>query len=154
MKLERTFAAAALAALVLAAGCGEDDDSSDPATTTTAVSGPLVEYSRTGGIAAMEESLVIEADGTGTYEIGEPEPSSRKIELDENELDELGDLLAEASLDGEQGAPSGCADCFVYTVTAGDATASLDDVTLLDAPGSVQQLVGYLNDLAADAAAR
>jgi hypothetical protein len=152
------LAARALAASVLAAvalgligGCGEDEGEA-PDSPSPPSDGPLVEYSRTGGIAGIDERLRIEADGAATYAVGAPEPRRRSFALSETELEELNGLLDEVALDALEPMDSGCADCFVYTVAHAGETAALDDVTLLDAPGSVQQLIGFLNALAADAA--
>ncbi len=148
---QRTFAALALTALTLLAACGEGS-SEEPETPTTTTGGALVEYSRTGGVAGIDERLEIQADGTGTYGVGEPEPRDRPIELTEAGLEELKGLLEAAALNELEPAQTGCADCFIYTVTSGGASAQLDDVNLLDAPGSVQQLIGFLNELAAKSA--
>ena len=152
----RGLAATALAAIVLgliAGGCGSDEEQA-PDSPGPKGDGPLVSYSRTGGVAGIDERLQIEADGAGVYELGPPEPRRRSLELSEAELEELIGLVDEAALDAVEAEPSGCADCFVYTVAAAGSEVTLDDVTLLDAPGSVQQLIGFLNALAADVAAQ
>lgn len=155
MSAARGLATTALAtvALGLITGCGGDEEQG-PDSAGPQSGGPLVEYSRTGGVAGIDEGLRIEADGAGVYEVGQPEPRRQSLELSEAELEELSALVDEAALDAVEAEPSGCADCFVYTVAAAGNEVSLDDVTLLDAPGSVQQLIGFLNALAADVAVR
>jgi hypothetical protein len=52
---------ALLTALVVGAGCGSADAGTDPA--PGAVAGPLVSYERTGGIAGVDDRVVVSSGG-------------------------------------------------------------------------------------------
>lgn len=134
--------------LALLSGCGDDEAPDSP---TPPTDGQLVSYSRSGGIAGVDQVLTIDADGTGTYEVGQPEPERRSIELSAAELEELRGLLEAAALDAVEPEQTGCADCFVYTIDYAGTETTLDDVTLLDAPGSVQEVIAHLDRVAAEA---
>jgi hypothetical protein len=142
----------ALRALVLAtvtvlAGCGSSDDQS---TTGGPVqtNGALVTYTRTGGVGGIDEHLRIEPDGTATLSYGEPSNSERSFELTPTELDRINSLLDAADLDSmpTDPQPTGCADCFEYTVEYGGRTITYDDAS--PPPASVGELVTGLGDLA------
>ena len=139
-----------LVALVLASGCGDDDDAA-PDSPAPPTEGQLVSYSRSGGIAGIDQQLTIDVDGKGTYTVGQPEPARRSIQLTDAEVAELQALLEAAALDAVEPEQTGCADCFVYTINYAGTEAMLDDVTLLDAPGSVQEVIAYLDGVAAEA---
>jgi hypothetical protein len=140
-----------LTVLVLAAatavGCGgSDDESTTGAPVQT--NGALVTYTRTGGVGGIDEHLRIEPDGTATLSYGEPANSERSFDLSADELDRITGLLNAADL-GSMPAnpePTGCADCFVYTVEYGGRTVTYDDAT--PPPASVAELVTGLGDLA------
>lgn len=86
------------------AGCGEDAPPSDPSGTDE---GPPVTYSRSGGLSAVSEQLVVDRDGDARVESGPVgQPVSTELELTDLELDELMDMLDAAPLDAfEQSAP-------------------------------------------------
>lgn len=133
----------ALAILVLAAfaaGCGSDDE---PVVTYAT----LVTFTQTGGVAGMDESLKIEVDGHATITLGEPANEERSFELTEAELDRVTTLLDGADFDSMPATPepTGCADCFVYTVEHNGDSITYDDAT--DADPSVAELVAGLSEL-------
>jgi hypothetical protein len=137
----------AVGALALGTGCGEDDASEpEPATTGD---GTLVTYSREGGVASMPVELTIGADGSARL-VSEFDGQAEDFALDDAELEELTTELEAADLDAFEPPvePSGCADCFVYTVTYGDAVVSYDDTAA--PPGEITALVGHLDELAVE----
>jgi hypothetical protein len=143
----RKVALIALAgALVLVAGCGEGD-SAETTTTAAPTDGPLVTYSREGGVASMPVELTIETDGSATL-TSEYDGQAEDFTLDGAELDRLTGELEAADLDGFGGPaePSSCADCFLYTVTYGETTVSYDDTA--SPSDEIVALVGHLDELA------
>lgn len=135
-----------LVALMTLAGCGSSDepaDSDGPVQTD----GSLVNYARTGGVAGIDEGLRVEPDGAATVTIGEPSNTERSFQLADAELDRINSLLEEADFDAmpENPPPTGCADCFVYTVEYGGRTVTYDDAS--PPPASVGQLVTELDGI-------
>ena len=134
---------AAVAALL--AGCGSDDEPSDD--TPVLTNGALVTYTRTGGVAGLDERLRIDPDGGATIAYGEPVDSERSFDLTEAELDRVNSLLETADF-GSMPAnpePTGCADCFVYTVEHGGDSVTYDDAT--EPSPSIAELVAALGEL-------
>ena len=131
-------------ALVLLAGCGGDDEP-----TTTPTSGTLVAYERTGGVASMPQSLVVQADGAATVEAG-VDPAREQFELDDGELEQLRTELGAADLAGfeQPDQPSGCADCYAYEVTSGGDTISYDESQ--EVPDAVTALVAHLERITSE----
>lgn len=135
-----------LAAVAALAGCGASDD--QPETTgTTQTNGALVTYTRTGGVGGVDETLRIEPDGSATLTIGEPQNTHNDFELSSSELERIQSLLDAADLEAmpTNPQPTGCADCFVYTVEYGGHTITYDDAS--PPPESVGELVTGLGDL-------
>jgi hypothetical protein len=141
------LATIALALLALAgAGCGGD------ATTTKEPeqpqAGPLVAYSRSGGVAGAQEQLRIERDGEATVSEygGEPHP----FQLGDGELALLESELAAADFEAIETdpGPTVCADCYVYAVTYEGHPYSYDD--LVQPPQSVLTAVDHLTRLATE----
>lgn len=136
-----------LAAVALfAAGCGssaEPGDSDGPVQTD----GSLVTYSRTGGVAGLDERLRINPDGTATLAYGEPVDTEREFELTSAERERITSLLEEADFDSMPAnpGPTGCADCFVYTVEYGGESVTYDDVA--EPSASIAALVAALGEL-------
>jgi hypothetical protein len=135
--------AAALALSV--AGCGSDggDDTTQAAPQG---GGPLVVYTKTGGVAGVREHLEVAADGMATLTVGYQGGQVRRFELDPAELDRLRGLLAAADFAGVDPGPGiGCADCFQYEITyAGTKTAFAE---IAGIPDSVGQTVTELGDI-------
>lgn len=134
-----------LAAGIFATGCGSSNDDSTEQPVQT--DGSLVSYTRTGGVGGVDEHLRIDPDGTATLSYGEPTNSSRTFHLTTEQLDRMQTLLDVAGL-GSAAAPqpTGCADCFVYTVEYGGHTYTYDDSA--PPPVAVGELVSALGDLA------
>jgi hypothetical protein len=138
--------------LVLAAatavGCGSSDDEQTTSGGPVQTNGALVTYTRTGGVGGIDEHLRIEPDGTATLSYGEPANSERSFDLSTDELDRITSLLDAADLESmpAEPVPTGCADCFVYTVEYGGRTVTYDDAT--PPPASVGALVTGLGELA------
>lgn len=122
----RALPVAALAAILGLAGvgCGDGD-------TTQADHGKAISYSRSGGIAGLSESLTIADGGGAVLETGyRPQTKTTEFRIAAPDLQELQaglDRVDVAALD--EGPSQACADCFVYTLTYGGATAVADDVT-------------------------
>jgi hypothetical protein len=138
-----------LALLVLAAtfvGCGDSAETTDDEPVLT--NGALVVYSRTGGVAGLDERLRIEPDGTATISYGEPVNTEKPFEISAPELERLRTLLDSADFDATPENPeqTGCADCFVYTVEYGGKTVTYDDVT--EPAPSIAELVAALGEIA------
>jgi hypothetical protein len=135
----------AVSALALVAGCGNDD--SPQASPTTTADGPLVTYSREGGVASMPIELTIEPDGKATL-VSEYDGQRESFDLSETELAALESELEAANLDEYEAPtePSTCADCFVYRVEYGGTTITYDDIAT--PPDEIVALVGHLDELA------
>jgi hypothetical protein len=143
-----TFRALALVIVVAAlVGCGESDPD-EPSGEPVLTNGALVTYTRTGGVAGLDERLRIEPDGTATIAYGEPVDSEEPFDLSDAELERLTALLEAADFDSTPENPeqTGCADCFVYTVEYGGKSVTYDDVTQ-PAP-SIAELVAALGEIA------
>jgi hypothetical protein len=135
-----------LAVGVLISGCGDSDDATTQATVQT--DGSLLTYTRTGGVGGIDERLRIDPDGTATLSYGEPANTRNEFELTDAQLDEIQALLDGADFDATPTDPeqTGCADCFVYTLTYGGHTVTYDDAT--QPPSGVGELVSSLGELA------
>jgi hypothetical protein len=136
------------AVTAFAGGCGDSDDSQDPSGPVL-TNGALVSYTRTGGVGGIDEHLRIDPDGAATIAIGAPEDVQRTFQLSDAELARIQALLDVADFGAmpENPQPTGCADCFVYTVEYGGRTITYDDAS--PPPASVGALVTGLGDLAA-----
>jgi hypothetical protein len=139
-----------IAIALFAAGCGSSDapESDQPESDVPVLTdGALVIYSRTGGVGGIDERLRIEPDGSATVMIGEPMNTERSFELSATELDDVQALLDSADLEAmpTEAQPTGCADCFVYTVEYGGRSVTYDDAT--EPEPSVGELVTGLDDL-------
>jgi hypothetical protein len=144
-KLVSVFRALLLAVGIFVAGCGSSEDATTQSTVQT--DGSLVTYTRTGGVGGIDEHLRIEPGGAATLSYGEPTNSSRSFALTDAELSHITSLLDAADFTSAPAPqPTGCADCFVYTVEAGGHTYTYDDST--PPPAAVGELVGSLGDLA------
>jgi hypothetical protein len=135
-----------VAALALSvAGCGSDDGD-DTTPQPPEGGGPLVVYTKTGGVAGVREHLEIAADGTATLAVGYQQPEVRRFELDAAELDRLRELLADADFPGVDPGPGiGCADCFQYEVTYAGTTTAFAEIAGI--PDSVGRAVTELGEI-------
>jgi hypothetical protein len=129
-----------VALAVAITGCGGDDDTDpDP----PGGSGPLVTYTKSGGIAGVYEHLEVAEDGAATLEVGFRDPARGSFELETEELEHLRELLAAADFAGV-GPDRGlsCADCFQYEVEYAGETAAFAEIG--DIPESVGAVVAEL----------
>ena len=149
-----TLCVLAAALLVFAAPGCEKDEPQVPADTETGTAegdadGPrLVNYTRIGGVAGIDEQLTVDEDGAATLELGRAgEASSTEFELTPAELRGLEEALEAADLPPGEAPQTGCADCFVYTITFAGETSSFDQTQV---PASAEELVGMLEQLVED----
>ena len=140
----RILVLAAVAAL--APGCGSNDDPgpADPDPT----GGALVVYSRSGGVGGIDERLRISSDGEATLSYGPPVESDHSFQLSDAQLTDIQSQLAAADFDSipANPEPTGCADCFEYTIEYGGRTIFYDDAS--PPPASVAAAVAALGELA------
>jgi hypothetical protein len=131
----------ALAGVGLLGGCDERD--STGATTTRPSHGALVVYERAGGIAFTAQRMVIDEDGSATVEVEGPGKVGAEFDLSGAEIDELRGLLDAATLETPP-EPSGCADCYAYSLEHDGHTASFDQTSF---PPGTEPLVAFLSKL-------
>jgi hypothetical protein len=131
-----------LAAAGAAAGCGDDDRIADPGPTVQS-DGPLVIYERAGGVAYTAQRMVVEEDGSATVDVEGPGGVGSDFELSDAELDKLRALLEAATL-ADQPEPSGCADCYAYTIDYAGQSATFDQVSY---PPGTEPLVAFLSEI-------
>jgi hypothetical protein len=130
-------------ALFAVAGCGSSDEGdSTPAPSDSG--GPLVVYTKTGGVAGVREHLQVSDDGSATLAVGYQPVEKRSFELEPDELDRLRGLLEAADFDGVDPGPGiGCADCFQYEIEyAGKRTAFAEIAGIPDSVGQVVTELG------------
>lgn len=140
-----TLALLAALALVLAS-CGDAEHA--PTETTPAGAGPLVVYSRSGGIGGVIERLTVQRDGRARLEVG-IEAKRRKLRISAAALAQLRDQLRASDLDVDRPDGDGvCADCFVYELDHAGRHVSFDDA---DRPSrSLAALVADLGAIVED----
>jgi hypothetical protein len=138
--MTRLLSAIAVAAALALPGCGADDES---APDRPAGGGPLVVYTKSGGVAGVYEHLVVARDGSAALEVGYRQPVRESFELEAAEFDRLSGLLAAADFGGVDPGPGiGCADCFQYEIEYGGKTIAFAEIG--DIPQSVGEVVGEL----------
>lgn len=146
----RSIATIAFALLALAwPGCGDETATpEDTQTQTETGTGPLVTYSRMGGVAGAQEQLRIERDGQAAVSTYGGAPHS--FQLGDGELALLESELDTADFEGIETpeTPSGCADCFTYAITYDGHSYSYDD--LVEPPPSVLTAVEHLTRVATE----
>lgn len=108
-------------------GCEDDSDDAPSG-------GGALTYSRTGGIAGIDEKLTISEDGSATLTSGgygaDPRTSTFRVPADE--LDAITSAIEAVGIDElDVGISEGCADCFVYELEYGGETATADSVTAM-----------------------
>jgi hypothetical protein len=141
----RTLAIAlfALCAAPLAGGCDGERTTTTSATTTDAhTAGALVIYQRFGGIAFTAQQMVVEQDGSAKVEVKGPGRIRADFLLTDAELAELRELLADATL--ETPPPSGCNDCYGYSIEYMGPPAIFDETSF---PPGAEPLIEFLSAL-------
>jgi hypothetical protein len=109
----------------------------------------LVIYEKGGGFASQPKRLVIDKDGHAKLSVRTGAKLSRSsITLGADQLSELEDALDAARGVSAPTEPTGCADCFTYSVEADDLDFSLDDVSLDKAPDELGRLTVLLDRIA------
>jgi hypothetical protein len=146
----RLLLAAAILALIPLA-CGDEETGTEPVPPRTEM---LVVYGHGGGIAAAPRILEVDREGHATLTATVPGPNGPRNETSEFDLtpDQLADLEDQlAAAEGEAGPtePSGCADCFTYSIEATGIDVDLDQVSIDDVSPELQQLVTTLERLSA-----
>jgi hypothetical protein len=136
-----------LIAVAGVAGCGGDDES--PSTKPPVKkTGPLVVYEHGGGFAAQPRRLVIDRDGHARVSIQTGGKISRRtFALHEQQLRQLEDELINAQGDSGPDTPTGCADCFTYSIEADDIDVDLDQVSIEHTTNDLKRLVATLERL-------
>lgn len=114
-------------------------------TTPSTDSNVLLEYSRTGGIAGMNDHLIIYTNGKAVYTGRSKTPV--EFTLDQSKLNELTDLLAKAQftqLAGEYMPKGTVMDAFTYVITyKGHSVRTQDTAT----PDVLQPVIGALGKI-------
>jgi hypothetical protein len=129
--------------MVCVSGCMEE-----PAKNTTPVPGPpiLVDYYRTGGIAGVDDHLVIFDNGAVVYSGHNGRGASV---LNRSSVDELKDLFRTTDfirMNESYPAPNPGADYFTYTITYHNHTVRAEDTGV---PPLLQPVIQQLNEILA-----
>jgi hypothetical protein len=133
-----------IAALGLAACGAEDEKPLTPRKKT----GPLVVFEHGGGIAAQPRQLVVDRDGHARVTLVTGGKSShRSFDLSAQQLGQLEDELVNAQGDSGPDEPTGCADCFTYSIEADDIDLDLDQVSIEHTTSDLKRLVATLERL-------
>lgn len=135
---------AILAASIFLAGCATDIPGPVNSHTAPTV---LVQYGRTGGIAAFNDRLVIFDNGQAVYSRGN---KTGEFTIQSDQMSELQRLLVNAdfpSLAPSYPAPSPGADYFQYTITYREKTVSTETGGI---PDALVGVIGCLDALLAD----
>lgn len=138
------FVFAVLAASIFLAGCATDIPGPVNSHTAPKV---LVQYGRTGGIAAFDDRLVIFDNGQAVYSRGN---KTGEFTISADQLSELQRLLENAdfpSLAPSYPAPSPGADYFLYSITYREKTVSTETGGV---PDALLAVFGRLDALLAD----
>jgi hypothetical protein len=125
-RVRRTALLGFVAATALGlSACGESDDDDAPA---PAPGAPLVEFTKSGGVAGIAEGITVNAGGGAVLTLGWKDEAVKRFELTDAELSELEEAVAAADLAAFEVPPeSACADCFVYELTTAEGSATYDD---------------------------
>jgi hypothetical protein len=123
----QSLARLALLLTVAAIGCGGEERSTT--TDESRVPGPsdnLVVYERTGGVAGIQERVLVRPDGAVRVETGPPSDRQvRRFDLKPGELDDLRGAVAQADfpgLDSQYGTDPPPNDAFERSITADGRT--------------------------------
>jgi hypothetical protein len=139
-----------LATLLIAvaglAGCGDDESTgTKPPVKKT---GPLVVFEHGGGIAAQPRSLEVDRDGHAKVTVVTGgKAGHRSFDLTAQQLRQLEDELINAQGDSGPDTPTGCADCFTYSIEADDIDVDLDQVSIEHTTNDLRRLVATLERL-------
>lgn len=126
--------------------CGDEETTSSPLETPS--SGPLVVYEHGGGIAAQPRRLAIDRDGRATLTVQTGQDVSKsRFTLTDDPLSALEDELINAQGDAGPELPTGCADCFTFSIKADDVDVFLDQVSIEDTTEDLKRLVATLERL-------
>jgi len=111
-----------------------------------------VQFSRSGGIAGFDQSLILQSNGNLTIQSKSP-PADVQKSLSTNQLNEITNMLARACPFKMVPNQAGCADCFIYhldvqmggqsyVMLATDVTLTEEVRPLIDALGQLLQESG------------
>jgi hypothetical protein len=143
-----TTAVIGAALLTPVAGCGGDDGSPAPGQPDTIAS--AIAYQRGGGFAASPLELTLGADGRARLTTGIPDDRRRtQFTLSEDESSELQELARAADLPAlaeEEHGPTGCADCYSYSVKYDGALVERDETEVSGAFGALVARLGEIAD--------
>jgi hypothetical protein len=149
--------------LLLVAGCTtpgtEPSPSDSPATPAPPASqapqtlpsaGMTITIRKSGGIAGVNDTLVVDAQGhwTRTSKTG----GTRSGQLTPEQLAQAAKLATDPRLVAEAQtpqSPTNCADAFVYAVSIGPATVTFTDCGSGSPPPATTELVRYLEQVTA-----
>jgi hypothetical protein len=100
----------------------------------------MIDFRVTGGIAGVDQTLMVNSDGDASvrtrYRQG---ASTEHFHLSPADISALADKLVAARIEAlPQSPPSGCADCFEYTIGLGDSPYRTDQVS---APKRLEPLI-------------
>jgi hypothetical protein len=142
-------AAALVLAIGLTPGCG-DSNSTGTVTSQPDPSG-VIKYEITGGLAGIQERLVIQPAGDATI-VSRQTPdgqSGTRFSLSASAGAALRKTVGDAHLDTlpKASGPTGCADCFEYSITYGDMTYAADDSSIA---GRAKPVIAALNEVIAE----
>ena len=134
-------------------GCADPDTSppsgnGSPSPSAAASTALPLQFSRTGGLAGLDEQTSISTDGTITDAAGRPRP------LDEATFAQLKQLLADVPVAGPSPAPSStsvCSDGYQYRLRTPSWSAATDDCSLPN-QSALAPLVRLLTPLLRDQA--
>jgi hypothetical protein len=124
---------------VLASGCL---GSRTPPVSRPQVPAVLVDYYRTGGIAGIQDRLVIFDNGIA---IVSSRTENHEIELNQSDITTIIQLLDQghfSALEGNYSGRHGSADLIKYTITYHNKTVSAEDTAI---PPSIQPVIDELN---------
>jgi hypothetical protein len=117
---------------LLLAGCG----SSAETTATAGADGFVLTYQRTGGVASTPSGVLV-VRGSGEATVG-----GASVEMSSAEFEALQTDLQKADIEKlPEHMPTGCSDCYVYTITVNGRRVSFDESNL---PSRLQPLVDDL----------
>ena len=135
------FLVALMAAMVIAVGCGSAETRTVPAHADAA---RLVSYERTGGIAGVDDRVVVFAGGAVT--IRHHDGVMHRTRLSARSVRALRRALVAAHFERPVTAgPTGCADCFFFRLSHDSHTLSFSQ---LPAPARLNGVLRILTPLA------
>ena len=130
-----------LIAAVMISGCL---GSRTPPVSRPPVPSVLVDYYRTGGIAGLQDRLVIFDNGVA---IVSSRTVNQEIELNQSDITRIIQLFDQgrfSALEGNYSGRHGSADLIKYTITYNNKTVSAEDTAI---PPSIQPVIDELNGI-------